>query len=107
MQNAALFPGFPVTFSCSRNTAVADRENKMFKYEVTAQDGTVLTRKSNRTYTHAVVGTWNDNPADPRHGVIAWCGRLDLAQTQQRKWAALEAKYPGSFWEVVEVRVAA
>jgi hypothetical protein len=78
----------------------------MFKYEVTAQDGTVYNRKSDRTYTHAVVGTWNDGHG---FGVIAWCGRLDLAQTQQRKWTAtdLQAKYPGSFWEIVEVRVAA
>ncbi len=78
----------------------------MFKYEVTAQDGTLYTRKSNRTYTHAVVGTWNDGNG---FGTIALCGRYDLAVKQAEKYNAadMKAKYPGSFWEVVEVRVAA
>ena len=78
----------------------------MFKYEVTAQDGTVYNRKSNRTYTHAVVGTWNDGNG---FGTIAMAASYDLAVKQANKYnaAALKAKFPGSFWEVVEVRVAA
>lgn len=50
---------------------------KTTKLWVTTPDGTVLSRKTHRTYTHAVCvkrtylnGTWR---------AIHWCGRRDLA----------------------------
>ena len=54
-----------------------------FNYMATAQDGSIHTRKSNRVYTHAVVGTWNDGRG---YGVMGWSSRLDLAQKVLATW---------------------
>jgi hypothetical protein len=60
-------------------------------YIATAPDGTELTRKTDRTYSHAVLlegkGGW---------GAAGFCGRIDLAQKKQ-------TEHPGSI--VVEVQV--
>lgn len=54
-----------------------------FNYKAVAQDGSIHTRKSNRIYTHAVVGTWNDGRG---HGVMGWSSRLDLAEKVLVTW---------------------
>jgi len=60
-------------------------------YVATAPDGTELTRKTDRTYTHAVLCEGKEG-----WGAVGFCGRLDLAQKKQ-------SEYPGSI--VVEVQV--
>ncbi len=57
-------------------------------YTATHSTGTVHLRKTDRTYTHAVVGA--------RVGAASWAGRLDLAQK------AAGGKYPAGD-EVVQV----
>ncbi|NCQ23583.1 MAG: hypothetical protein COW54_02345 [Rhodobacteraceae bacterium CG17_big_fil_post_rev_8_21_14_2_50_63_15] len=64
-------------------------------YIATAPDGTELTRKTDRTYTHAVL-LEGDGPDGPVWGIVGFCGRLDLAQKKQ-------TEHPGSI--VVEVQV--
>lgn len=64
-------------------------------YVATAPDGTELTRKTDRTYTHAVL-LENNGPDGPVWGIAGFCGRLDLAQKKQ-------TEHPGSI--VVEVQV--
>lgn len=64
-------------------------------YIATAPDGTELTRKTDRTYSHAVL-LEDDGPEGPVWGIAGFCGRLDLAQKKQ-------AEHPGSI--VVEVQV--
>ena len=54
-----------------------------FNYQAIAQDGSIHTRKSNRVYTHAVVGTWNDGRG---YGVMGWSGRRDLAEKVLASW---------------------
>lgn len=50
-------------------------------YEATAPDGTVITRTTDRVYTHAVLAK------DARGwGYIGFCGRLDLAQGLLNSW---------------------
>ena len=50
------------------------------------QDGTVVTRKTARTYTHVVraysTGYYPDEPNTERCWFEKWCGRLDLMQKQ-------------------------
>lgn len=74
-----------------------------FNFKAVAQDGSVHIRKTDRTYTHAVVGTWHDGRG---YGVIAWCGREDLAQKQVAFWMKI-GRFPKStadgIWEVVPV----
>jgi hypothetical protein len=60
-------------------------------YVATAPDGTELTRKTDRTYTHAVLSEGKEG-----WGIAGFCGRLDLAQKKQ-------TEHPGSI--VVEVQV--
>ena len=60
-------------------------------YIAAAPDGTELTRKTDRTYTHAVLLEGKEG-----WGVAGFCGRLDLAHKKQ-------AEHPGSI--VVEVQV--
>lgn len=59
-------------------------------YAATAPDGSEHTRKTDRTYTHAVL-------LEGKEGwtVVGFCGRLDLAQKKQ-------GEHPGSIF--VEVR---
>lgn len=74
-----------------------------FNYQVTAQDGSIHTRKSDRIYTHAVVGTWNDGRG---YGVMGWSGRLDLAEKVLASWNKInkENQRNGQF-AIVEVQV--
>ena len=60
-------------------------------YVATAPDGTELTRKTDRTYTHAVLLEGKEG-----WGIAGFCGRLDLAHKKQ-------TEHPGSI--VVEVHV--
>jgi len=62
----------------------------MTTYVATAPDGSEHTRKTDRTYTHAVL-------LEGKEGwrVVGFCGRLDLAQKKQ-------GEHPGSI--IVEVR---
>ncbi|MBS1301696.1 hypothetical protein [Loktanella sp. SALINAS62] len=60
-------------------------------YIVTAPDGTELTRKTDRTYSHAVL-----LEGEQGWEVSGFCGRLDLAHKKQ-------TEHPGSI--VVEVQV--
>ena len=60
-------------------------------YIATAPNGTELTRKTDRTYTHAVLSEGKEG-----WGIVGFCGRLDLAQKKQ-------TEHPGSI--VVEVQV--
>lgn len=53
-------------------------------YIATAPDGTELTRKTDRTYTHAVLLEGKEG-----WGIAGFCGRLDLAQKKS-------AAHPGS-----------
>lgn len=55
---------------------------------VTLPDGTVATRTTARTYTHAVITS-----ADGYWGVIAWCGRYDLAQKQLEHFTRINAGF--------------
>ncbi|MDE4175084.1 hypothetical protein PXK01_13045 [Phaeobacter sp. PT47_59] len=59
-------------------------------YVATAPDGSEHTRKTDRTYSHAVLLEGKDGWA-----VVGFCGRLDLAQKKQ-------GEHPGSIF--VEVR---
>lgn len=60
-------------------------------YTATCPDGTIVTRKTDRIYTHAVVGYWRDEEI-PTYGMFEFCGRLDLAQKSYKKWTAQGAK---------------
>lgn len=60
-------------------------------YTATCPDGTIVTRKTDRIYTHAVVGYWRDEEI-PTYGMFEFCGRLDLAQKSYKKWTARGAK---------------
>lgn len=62
----------------------------MTTYVATAPDGSEHTRKTDRTYSHAVLLEGNNG-----WGVVGFCGRLDLAQKKQ-------GEHPGSIF--VEVR---
>jgi len=80
----------------------------MATYKATARNGKEIIRKStSRIYTHAVVGTWNENPEDPRYGYLGFCGSKALAEKVLAKYtqAWLLEKNPGCFWEIVEVEV--
>lgn len=62
---------------CHSTVQHVARKSTATKY-VARYNGTIVgTRKSDRTYTHAVVGFVSGQPK-----AIAWCGRLDLAQKQ-------------------------
>lgn len=50
-------------------------------YKAVAPDGSVHTRKTERTYTHAIA-TSKDGET---WGVISWCGRPDLAEKEFRR----------------------
>ena len=64
----------------------------MTTYVATAPDGSEHTRKTDRTYSHAVLLEGKDGWA-----VVGFCGRLDLAQKKQ-------GEHPGSiFVEVKEL----
>ena len=52
------------------------------KYLVKVDDKIVGTRQSHRTYTHAIVVYGHGKSGE----VATWCGRLDLAQGEQRKY---------------------
>lgn len=77
----------------------------MNTYTAVAPNGETFTRKTNRTYTHAV--------AVSRNGVDdwkveTWCGRLDLAQKQVKNYTSgydgyFKERYPNSRVEIVEV----
>ena len=62
----------------------------MTTYVATAPDGSEHTRKTDRTYSHAVLLEGKDGWA-----VVGFCGRLDLAQKKR-------GEHPGSIF--VEVR---
>lgn len=65
-------------------------------YKVVAPDGTVFSRKTERTYTHLVIGRLHEkflNITNWRY--LGWCSRLDLAE----KLASREAKH----WHEVKV----
>ncbi len=62
----------------------------MTTYVATAPDGSEHTRKTDRTYSHAVLLEGKDGWT-----VVGFCGRLDLAQKKQ-------GEHPGSIF--VEVR---
>ena len=64
-------------------------------YTATAPDGSQHTRKTDRTYTHAVL-LEDNGPDGPVWGIAGFCGRLDLAQKKQ-------TEHPGSI--VVDVQV--
>lgn len=78
-------------------------------YVATAPSGEQFTRKSHRTYTHAVLTFGHDwytrkNGLGPRWGVLAFCGRHDLAvkrANQERAWLA--ANEPDSQVLIVEL----
>lgn len=57
-------------------------------YEATAPDGTVITRTTDRVYTHAVLA--ND---DRGWGCIGFCGSFELAQKLERTTRNQYAKY--------------
>lgn len=87
----------------------------MTTYTATAPDGTVFTRKSNRTYTHAVLV----GPSDPAlvrevygrepevrettWGVLGWAGRRDLADKTANNPIARAYRRTGAEVRVVEV----
>jgi hypothetical protein len=55
-------------------------------YKVEGPDGSIFTRKTDRTYTHIVIGRGLPKNANPdRQGweVVGWCGRYDLAVKKQ------------------------
>lgn len=62
-----------------------------YKYTATCPGGTIVTRTTDRVYTHAVVGYWRDEEI-PTYGMFEFCGRLDLAQKSYKKWTAQGAK---------------
>ncbi len=61
----------------------------MTRYEAHLPDGTIKTRNSDRTYTHAIAVR---KPADPNHQgrpewhCVAFCGSAELAQREVGKW---------------------
>ena len=64
-------------------------------YSVTAKDGSVHTRNSKRSYTHAIVGTWGE-ATNWNYTVWAWCGSYELAINKlkilkKQKWNNAEA----------------
>jgi hypothetical protein len=52
------------------------------KYLVRHNNEIIATRKSDRTYTHAIVVWGHGKTAE----VATYCGRLDLAHNEQRKY---------------------
>jgi len=50
-------------------------------YKATAPDGRLFTRKTDRTYTHAIAIYRNDAWA-----IEEWCGRQDLAEKAASRW---------------------
>jgi hypothetical protein len=82
----------------------------MTTYIATAQDGSKITRKSDRVYTHAVVGTWDSKEENAHYGYLGFCGSLALAEkllaSKDRKPYVIET-YPNRDFVIVEVEVAA
>jgi hypothetical protein len=68
-------------------------------------NGKTYTRKTDRTYTHAVgcthavVQPWHRGEAD---GIVAWCGSAALAAKAAKKYSA--AQWGFSRVQVVEVQ---
>lgn len=62
-------------------------------YTATAPDGTIFSRKSPRTYTHAVLSSYRTAEGAIAWSVDGWAGRPDLAQKLANslltgKWAS-------------------
>lgn len=55
-------------------------------YTATLPNGEVVTRKTERTYTHVVVSEVTYQDGEPRFSNCTWCGRPDLAQKQVALW---------------------
>lgn len=60
-------------------------------YEATAPDGTVITRTTDRVYTHAVLA--KERKGTRGWGYIGFCGSLELAQKLERTTSARYKKY--------------
>jgi hypothetical protein len=68
-------------------------------------NGNTYTRKTDRTYTHAVAVTnaevkpWHNGKAD---GIVAWCGSAALAAKAAKKYSAPHFEF--SKVQIVEVQ---
>lgn len=79
-----------------------ERENQMAKIKYVARlDGRIVgtrTSAAGRIYTHAIV----INGHDKTDHVVTWCGRIDLARNEQRKYARYGYRAEIAIVETVE-----
>ncbi len=69
------------------------------KYSVQLPDGRIATRKSARTYTHAIaVYCVGSGQTEPSWGLLGYCGSPELAQKRLAKDRATAAKV--GIWEI-------
>lgn len=66
-------------------------------FQVTTLNGQTATRKTERTYTHAIV---TDATA------VAWCGNFELAAKQLKRYLGTWAAHHGRQFAIAEVRPA-
>jgi phosphate starvation-inducible protein PhoH len=67
-------------------------------FQVTTLNGQTATRKTERTYTHAIVT--DDGRA------MAWCGNFELATKQLKRYLGTWAAQHGRQFAIAEVRPA-
>ena len=65
----------------------------MTVFTATLPNGTIATRKTERTYTHVVVVERENLDGRVTYGKPEWAGRLDLAQKNAAKRDKSEASY--------------
>jgi hypothetical protein len=66
-------------------------------FQVTTLNGQTATRKTERAYTHAIV---TDGAA------VAWCGNIELATKQLKRYLGTWAAQHGRQFAIAEVRPA-
>jgi hypothetical protein len=73
------------------------------KYSFTHSNGTISTRTSERTYTHAVERL----SADGREEILSWHGSYDLAVKSCASWNSkhLDASKNGTHFPMPELKV--
>jgi hypothetical protein len=80
----------------------------MATYQVTLKDGNLVTRNSDRVYTHAVISTLVFR-GEPNGVKVFFTGSLDLAQSKMTSFQKKVSKnsWVGTTSEVVKVEVIA
>jgi hypothetical protein len=69
---------------------------KAHKITATAENGEIFTRKTARTYSHAVYLEFTYSDGTVKNGKPSWAGRPDLAGKSLKDTAKVAAKYQGT-----------